>query len=60
MDFLIFLSNFSFALPVIFLQAVVAVAAILPKRLFISYLLALSSVKVSTLPFTMDNSSKKV
>ena len=47
---LTFLSNCSFALPVIFLNAAAAVAAILLKRFFISYLLALSSVKVSTLP----------
>ena len=48
--FFTFLSSCSFALPVIFLNAAAAVAAILLKRFFISYLLALSSVKVSTLP----------
>ena len=57
--FLTFLSNCSFGLPVIFPYAAVAVAAILPQRLLISYLLALSSVKFSTLPLT-DTSSKKV
>ena len=41
--FLTFVSNCSFVLPVVFLNAAAAVAAILPKRLFISYLLALSS-----------------
>ena len=40
--FLTFLSNDSFALPVIFLNVTVAVAAILPKLLLISYLLTLS------------------
>ena len=58
--FLTFLSSSSFAPAVIFpYYAAVAVAAILPKRLFISHLLALSSVKLSTLPF-IDTSSKKV
>ena len=58
--FLTFLSSRSFALPVIFpYYAAVAVAAILPKRMFISHLLALSSVKLSTLPL-IDTSSKKV
>ena len=57
--FLTFLSNCCYALPVLFLYAAVAVAAILPKLLFNSDLLALSSVKFSTLPL-IDTSSKKV
>ena len=58
--FLTFLFSRSFALPVIFpYYAAVAVAAILRKGMFISHLLALSSVKLSTLPL-IDTSSKKV